>query len=126
MTQPEFDLGLTPSEPRQHRREGEPGGGRERKAPDPEAVAWRRVHTMERCHVCIDLQHQHLDGADGSPHVAWPASYIRTEGTSREALCFEHAAPRRAGEGLSPQRSSDPNAPGNRKPKPAPRADSYE
>lgn len=105
--QPELDLDL-PLTRSEHRREGE-GGTREAKAPDPDAVTWRRVHTTERCHTCIALQKPHLDSADGSPHVAWPASYIRTERDRREALCFEHAAPRRQEEGLRQQRSTDPN-----------------
>lgn len=124
MTQPELDLSLTSSEPVRHRGEGE-GGTRERAEPEPGTVVWRRVHTAERCHTCIAEQKAHLDGADGSPHVAWPASYVRlVVGSSREALCFVHAAPRRQSEGLKPQRSSDPNAP--QKPKPKPRADTYE
>ena len=121
MTQPEFDLGLTPSEPRRHRGEGEGGGAKEAKEAEPGTVTWRRVHTLERCHTCIEEQRHHLDGADGSAHVAWPASYVRTVvGSSREALCFLHAAPRRQAEGLSQQRSTDPNAP-----KPKPRSDTY-
>jgi hypothetical protein len=105
--QPELplDLPLTRSE---HRREGE-GGTRQTKESDPDAVKWQRVHTLERCHACIAEQKEHLDGADGSPHVAWPASYVRTERDRREALCFTHAAPRRQAEGLRKQRSTDPN-----------------
>ena len=109
MTQPEFDLGLTPSEPQAHRREGE-GGSRVAKESDPKDVVWKRVHTLERCHTCIAEQKHHLDAEDGSARVAWPASYVRTERDRREALCFEHAAPRRQKEGLGKQRSSDPNA----------------
>lgn len=122
MTQPELDLGLTPSE-RHHRGEGETGGTRERKPVDPNAVVWRRVHTKEQCTSCISEVAAALAG-EGGAHVPWSASYVRTEGTTREALCFTHAAPRRHREGLQPQRSSDPNAPSNRKPKP--RTDTYE
>ena len=106
MTQPELPLNL-PFTASERRREGE-RGTRERKEIDPDAVLWRRVHTAERCHVCIAEQKSHLDGLDGSAHVAWPASYIRTEGNDRIALCFEHAAPRRHSEGLDPQRSKKP------------------
>jgi hypothetical protein len=98
--QPELDLGeYTQPSPRWRR-------GKAKPAPKPAdgAVKWSRVHTLERCHECISTQQQRLDGADGSPHVAWPASYVRTEKGTRVALCYLHAAPRREAEGLRPQR----------------------
>ena len=123
MTQPELPLNL-PFTASERRREGE-RGSRERKEVDPDAVLWRRVHTSEKCHACIAEQTERFLNS-GSARAAWPASYIRlVVGSSREALCFEHAAPRRQAEGLHPQRSSDPNNPKNRKP-PAPRTDTYE
>lgn len=102
--QPELDLGLPANQiGRVWVGEGE-HARTATKAPDPEGVTWRRTHTLERCHICIAEQHARLDGADGSPHVAWPASYIRTEGADRQALCFQHAAPMRHTEGLPPQK----------------------
>ena len=106
--QPEFDLDL-PLTRSEHRREGE-GGTRERKEPDPDRIVWRRVHTTEKCHTCIEAVRDAL-AAGESARAAWPASYVRTERDRREALCFEHAAPRRQAEGLRKQRSNDPNAP---------------
>lgn len=72
--------------------------------PDDGSVKWTRVHTLERCHECISEQHRLLDEPEESPHVAWPASYVRTEKGQRVALCYLHAAPRREAEGLRPQR----------------------
>lgn len=99
--QPMLDLGPLTA-PEHHRGEGEQAKAHAQE--DDGSTKWRRCHTLERCHECIAEQRAHFDGADGSPHVAWPASYIRTEGSERIALCYEHAAPRRAAEGLRPQR----------------------
>jgi hypothetical protein len=75
--------------------------------PDDGSVKWTRLHTLERCHECIAEQKARLDGLLwGSPSVAWPASYARTEKGERIALCYTHAAPRREAEGLRPQRRS--------------------
>lgn len=104
--QPELELHLNAVTHREWRGEGEHAKAQAK--PDDGSVTWKRVRTLERCHVCIEQQASHFDGADGSPHVAWPASYVRTEAGERIALCYEHAAPRRAAEGLQPQRSRKP------------------
>jgi len=99
VSQDEFDLGVDLTPVHHRRLEGERGKA-QAKEPDPNKATWRRVHTTEKCQRCID---EIRNG--GKPRAPWPASYVRTEGDQRLALCYQHSAPLRAAEGLRPQRN---------------------
>jgi len=96
MSQEMFDLALPEPKVKAGRGEGVKAT-KEKAATDSEKVVWKRITTVSRpkCDVCIQrMEH-------GAPWFAPdPVAYERLGHGTQVFLCYFHAAPLRAGEGL--------------------------